>query len=103
MHCFTGSAEEAITLLELGLYISFSGIVTFKSATDLREAAHQVPLDRLLIETDCPLLAPAPYRGKRNEPAYVVQVAKVIAEVKGIAVEEIGKVAWLNTRALFRC
>ncbi len=103
MHCFTGSAEEATALLELGLYISFSGIVTFKSAANLREVARQVPLDRLLIETDCPLLAPLPYRGKRNEPAYVVQVAKGIAEVKGISVEEIGESAWQNTKMLFRC
>ncbi|MBM4256793.1 MAG: TatD family deoxyribonuclease [Deltaproteobacteria bacterium] len=103
MHCFTGSADEARMLLELGLYISFSGIVTFKSATDLREAAHNVPLDRLFIETDCPLLAPLPYRGKRNEPAYVVQVAKILAEVKGLTTAEIGEAAWQNTRVLFGC
>lgn len=103
MHCFTGNADEARMLLDLGLYISFSGIITFKSAADLREAARIVPLDRLLIETDCPLLAPIPYRGKRNEPAYVVHVAKVIADVKGIATEAIGEAAWQNTITLFRC
>ena len=81
------AAEEAQALLDLGLFISFSGIVTFKSATDLRAVAKMVPLERLLIETDCPLLAPTPYRGKRNEPAYVVQVAKTIAEVKEVALE----------------
>jgi TatD DNase family protein len=102
MHCFTGSAEEAKTLLELGLYISFSGIVTFKSAADLREVARLVPLDRLLIETDCPLLAPLPYRGKRNEPAYVVQVAKVIAETRSCALEELATATWKNTAMLFR-
>jgi len=101
MHCFTGSAEEATVLLELGLYISFSGIVTFKSATDLRVVARLIPLDRLLIETDCPLLAPAPYRGKRNEPAYVVQVAKMIAETKGLPLEELAVATWKNTAALF--
>lgn len=101
MHCFTGSAEEAKTLLALGLYISFSGIVTFKSAADLREVARLVPLDRVLIETDCPLLAPAPYRGKRNEPAYVVQVAKVIAETKGLPLEELAAATWKNTAMLF--
>jgi len=101
MHCFTGSVEEAEALLDLGLYLSFSGIVTFKSAHTLREVARRVPLDRLLMETDCPLLAPVPYRGKRNEPAYVVQVAKTVAEVKGLSVAEIAKATWRNTEALF--
>lgn len=101
MHCFTGNAEEAHALLELGLYLSFSGIVTFKSAAALRAVAHEAPLDRLLIETDCPLLAPAPYRGKRNEPAYVVQVAKTIAEVKNIPFEEVADATRRNTEALF--
>jgi TatD DNase family protein len=101
MHCFTGTAEEAQALLELGLYLSFSGIITFKSAAGLRAAAREVPLDRLLIETDCPLLAPVPYRGKRNEPAYVVQVAQTLAEVKNISVEEIAAVTRRNTEALF--
>lgn len=103
MHCFTGSADEARMLLDLGLYISCSGIITFKSATDLREAARIVPLDRLLIETDCPLLAPIPYRGKRNEPAYVVHVAQIIANVKGITMETVGEAAWQNTKELFDC
>jgi TatD DNase family protein len=101
MHCFTGSIDEAQTLLELDLFISFSGIVTFKSAQALREAARIVPLERLLIETDCPLLAPVPYRGKRNEPAYVVQVAKTLAEVKGLSLEEIAEATRRNTDALF--
>jgi TatD DNase family protein len=101
MHCFTGNAAEASALLALGLSLSFSGILTFKSAQELRAVACEVPLDRLLIETDCPLLAPTPYRGKRNEPAYVVQVAKTIAEVKNISFEEIAAATRRNTEALF--
>jgi TatD DNase family protein len=101
MHCFTGSADEAQALLELGLFISFSGIITFKSAQALREAAQIIPLDRLLIETDCPLLAPVPYRGKRNEPAYVVQVAKTLAEVKGLSLAEIAEATRRNSDTLF--
>jgi TatD DNase family protein len=102
MHCFTGSAEDAKAFLDLGLYISFSGIVTFKSAQTLREVVWQVPLDRLLIETDCPLLTPVPHRGKRNEPAYVVSVARTVAEVKGISLAEIANATQSNTAMLFR-
>ncbi len=102
MHCFTGSAEEANALLDLGMFISFSGIVTFKSASDLRAVAKTVPLERLLIETDCPLLAPTPYQGKRNEPAYVVQVAKTLAEVKEVMLESLAEATWKNAEALFR-
>jgi len=101
MHCFTGNEEEAKALLELGLYISFSGIITFKSAGDLRTVVKNIPLDRLLIETDCPLLAPVPYRGKRNEPAYVVQVAKTIAEAKNLSFEEVADATRRNTETLF--
>jgi TatD DNase family protein len=101
MHCFTGSVEEARALLDLDLFISFSGIVTFKNAHALREAAQTVPLDRLLVETDCPLLAPVPYRGKRNEPAYVVQVAKTLAEIKGLSLAELADATRRNTEALF--
>jgi len=89
-------------LLALGLCLSLSGIVTFKSAQELREVARVVPLDRVLIETDCPLLAPVPYRGKRNEPAYVVQVAKTIAEAKGIPLAEVAEATRQNTERLFR-
>jgi TatD DNase family protein len=102
MHCFTGSVEEAKMLLDLGLVLSLSGIVTFKSAQELREVARFAPLDRLLIETDCPLLAPVPYRGKRNEPAYVVQVAHLIADVKGIPLAEVADATCRNTEQLFR-
>lgn len=101
MHCFTGNVEEARALLDLNLFISFSGIVTFKTAHALREVARIVPLERLLIETDCPLLAPVPYRGKRNEPTYVVQVAKTLAEVKGLALTEVAEATRRNTEALF--
>jgi TatD DNase family protein len=101
MHCFTGSVDEARALLELGLSISFSGIVTFKSARALREVVRIVPLDRLLIETDCPLLAPVPYRGKRNEPAYVVQVAETVAEVKDLSLAKVAEATWRNTETLF--
>jgi TatD DNase family protein len=102
MHCFTGSVEEAKLLLDLGLFLSLSGIVTFKSAQELCEVARFAPLDRLLIETDCPLLAPVPYRGKRNEPAYVVQVGKTVAEVKGIPLAEVADATRRNTEQLFR-
>jgi TatD DNase family protein len=102
MHSFTGSEAEAQELLALGLYISFSGIVTFKSAHALRAVAKAVPLDRLLVETDCPLLAPVPYRGKRNEPAYVAQVAHTIAETRGLDLEKVVTATAANAVALFK-
>lgn len=102
MHCFTGTAQEAQTLLKLGLYISFSGIVTFKSAQALRDVVRQVPLDRMLVETDCPFLAPIPYRGKRNEPAYVVQVAQTVAQVKESPLSAVAEATAKNTQRLFR-
>jgi TatD DNase family protein len=101
MHCFSGSLALAQQALELGFLISFSGIVTFKKAEDLRAIAGQVPLDRLLIETDCPFLAPVPFRGKRNEPAYVVEVARCLAALRGLSVEEIGKVTTDNFWRVF--
>ena len=102
MHCFTGNVSEAQALLELGLSISFSGIVTFKSAQELRDVVPIVPMDRLLIETDCPYLAPVPHRGKRNEPAYVSQVATTIAQIKELPLEEVAQATWDNTERLFR-
>lgn len=84
MHCFTGSQWLADQALDIGFYISLSGILTFKKSQDLRDIAKTVPMDRLLVETDSPYLAPMPYRGKRNEPSYVVETAKVLAEVKGV-------------------
>jgi len=102
VHCCTGNLEEAEMLLELGLFLSFTGIITFKNASDLREVVKRVPLDRLLIETDCPLLAPVPHRGKRNEPAFVVHVAEKIAEVKEVSLAEVAEVTTRNAERLFR-
>jgi len=102
MHCFSGSAKLAEQALELGLFISFSGIVTFKKAQELREIARQVPIEQLLIETDCPYLTPVPFRGKRNEPAYVVEVARCLAEVKGITIDEVARVTTANFSRAFR-
>ena len=102
MHCFSGSLVLAQQALELSFYISFSGIVSFKKAEDLRTIAAQVPIDRLLIETDCPFLAPPPFRGKRNEPAYVVEVARCLAGIHGIEVEEIGRITSENFARLFK-
>jgi len=101
-HCFSGSMELAQQALELGFMISFSGIVTFKKAEELREVAKQVPLNRLLIETDCPYLTPIPYRGKRNEPAYVVEVARCLAGIHGVEIEEIGRITSENFTSFFR-
>ena len=100
-HCFTGTTELAERGLELGFMISFSGILTFKRAEDLRQTANRVPLDRLLIETDCPYLAPIPYRGKRNEPAYVVEVAKCLADLHQRSVEELAAATSHNFATLF--
>jgi TatD DNase family protein len=103
LHCFTGGAELAQRALDLGLYISFSGIVTFKKSDALREVARSVPLDRLLVETDAPYLAPGKYRGKkRNEPAYVVETAATLAQVKGISVEELAKATTENFFRLYK-
>lgn len=101
LHCFTGSADFAERLLELGYMISFSGIITFKNADELRSAARTVPDDRYLIETDAPYLAPAPYRGKPNEPSYVAHVAAKMAEIRGVTVEDVARVTTLNARRLF--
>ena len=101
MHCFSGTAWLAKQCLELGFLISFSGIITFKKAGDLRAVALEVPLDRLLIETDCPYLTPVPHRGKRNEPAFVTQVATCLAELRGTTVEEMGTVTTHNFLRIF--
>lgn len=102
LHCFTGTMALAEATLELGFHLSFSGVVTFKRSTELREVARHVPLDRLLIETDAPYLAPPPHRGKRNEPAYVVKVAEALAEVHGLPVAEIARITTENARRVFR-
>ena len=100
-HCFTGTTELAERAVDFGFMISFSGILTFKKAEDLRETARRVPLDRLLIETDCPYLAPIPYRGKRNEPAYVIEVARCLADVHQVSAEEIADATSHNFAGLF--
>ena len=100
-HCFTETAEVARAALDLGFYISFSGILTFKSAAELREVAAFVPVDRLLIETDSPYLAPVPYRGKVNNPSYVPYVARQLAELRGTTAEEIGSATSANFERLF--
>ena len=101
MHCFTESWEMAESAMEMGFYISFSGIVTFNSAKELKEVAKRVPLDRMLIETDSPYLAPVPYRGKPNIPAYVVKVAEHIAELRETSVDEIAQATSENFKKLF--
>ena len=100
-HCFTETAEVARAALELDFYISFSGILTFRNAADLRDVAAMVPLERLLIETDSPYLAPVPFRGKTNTPALVPLVAKQVAELKGISVEEVAHATAANFERLF--
>jgi TatD DNase family protein len=102
MHCFTETWDIARAALDLGFYISFSGIVSFKSAKDLKEVARQVPLDRLLIETDAPYLAPVPHRGKRNEPAYVRHVAEEIAQLRQLPLETVAEATRKNFFQLFR-
>ena len=100
-HCFTESMQVARAALDRGYYISFSGIVTFKSAQELRDVVAFVPLDRMLIETDSPYLAPVPYRGKTNNPSYVPHVARQVAETKGLALEVVAEATSRNFDRLF--
>jgi TatD DNase family protein len=102
LHCFTGGMELARRALALGLYVSFSGVVSFKKSDDLRAVAAEVPLDRLLVETDAPFLAPEPYRGKTNEPAYVVHTAAALAKVKGLTPEALAQATSANFHRLFK-
>ena len=102
MHCFTESLEVALEAIELGFYISFSGIVTFKNALAIKEVARQVPLSRMLIETDSPYLAPIPYRGKTNQPSYVKHVAEEIAKLRGISFEEVATTTTENFFQFFK-
>jgi TatD DNase family protein len=99
LHCFTGGRKLALRALDLGLYVSFSGVITFKNAEALHEIARDVPLDRVLVETDAPFLAPIPFRGKRNEPAYVVRTAAALASLMGVSNDEI---ACATTENFFR-
>jgi len=101
MHCFTGSIEVAKQCMDMNMYISFGGPVTFKNAKKPKEVATELPLDKLLIETDCPYLTPHPFRGKRNEPGYVSYVAEQIAELKGITYEELAAITTANAKKLF--
>lgn len=102
IHCFTGTWEWAQRFLELGFHIGITGIVTFKNATDVHQVATEVPLDRLLVETDGPYLAPIPHRGKTNLPQYIPHIVDKIAELRGLSVEEIGQATEQNTVRLFR-
>lgn len=102
MHSFGGNLEQAKQFIDLGMYLSFSGVLTFKKSEEVRKAAAIVPDNRLLIETDAPYLAPVPYRGKRNEPAYVKEVAKVLAEIRGWTLEETASITSQNAFEIFR-
>ncbi len=101
MHCFTESLPVAKAAMDMGFYISFSGIVTFKNAKDLQEVARHVPLERMLIETDSPYLAPVPMRGKTNEPGFVKHVAEYLADLKGVSIDELARITSANFRTLF--
>jgi TatD DNase family protein len=100
-HCFSGGPAEATRALDAGAFLSFAGVVTFKNAGDLREAARVTPLDRIVVETDAPFLTPVPHRGRPNEPAYVAHVADAIAEVKGVPVDEVARATSENAARLF--
>ena len=100
-HCYSGSWPGAKEIFKLGFYLALGGVVTFANARKAVEVARKIPLEYLLLETDCPYLTPVPYRGQRNEPAYVVKVAEKIAELKGIAVEEVAQATLVNVKRLF--
>jgi TatD DNase family protein len=102
VHCFSGDYPLARQVLDLGLHISFTGVITFPKAEPLREVLKKVPIERLLLETDCPYLSPVPFRGKRNEPARVVHVAETVAEVYGRPVDEVARITTENVVRLFR-
>jgi TatD DNase family protein len=101
IHCFTGTREEGDAFLDLGFHLSFSGIVTFKNSDALREVARHVPDDRILVETDSPYLAPVPHRGKQNEPAWVAEVARCVADVRGVTLETLAEQTTRNALNLF--
>ncbi len=101
IHCFTGDYEAARNYLDLGFYLSFTGIITFKNAHPLRDVVREVPLEKMFVETDSPYLTPVTHRGKRNEPAYVRFVAETIAKIKGLTLEEVARVTTNNVRELF--
>jgi TatD DNase family protein len=101
LHCFSGSRQDALKFLNWGFRVSFAGNVTYKKAENLREAAREIPPDRLLTETDCPYLAPIPYRSKRNEPAFVIEVARTLAALRHLSVEELGETVVQNFERFF--
>jgi len=101
IHCFTGTPDDASAYVDMGFYVSFSGIVTYKNAAPIREAVRRVPVDRLLVETDCPYLAPIPKRGKRNEPAFVVHTAEVVAREAGLPLSDLARATVANACAVF--
>ena len=103
MHCFSGGPSEAQQALDLGFYLSFGGIVTFPKATEIQEAARAAPIDRILVETDAPYLAPVPKRGRRNEPAYIVETVRKFAALRGVSFEEITEATSANFRRLCAC
>ncbi|MBI4745122.1 MAG: YchF/TatD family DNA exonuclease [Deltaproteobacteria bacterium] len=101
VHCFSGDYNFAREIMKPGFYISFTGVITFPKADDAREVVRNVPIERILVETDSPYLAPVPYRGKRNEPAFVKEIAKTIAEVKGLSIDDVSRITTLNVKELF--
>ena len=101
-HCYSGSAEMARQLVKLGWYIGFTGVLTFKNARKAVETAASIPLERIVLETDCPFMAPEPFRGKRNDPGYLYRMAERLAEIRGISVEQVHAVTTANARALYR-
>ena len=101
-HCYSGSAEMARQLVELGWYIGFTGVLTFKNARRAIETAASIPLERIVLETDCPYMAPEPFRGKRNDPGYLYRMAEKLAEIRGVSVEEIHRITTENGKRLYR-
>lgn len=101
MHCYGGSIESAKICLDAGMMISFTGVISFKNASKIKKVVEYIPMDRLMIETDCPYMAPVPYRGKRNEPAYVLEVARAMAQIKGISIEQMAEITYNNAVRFF--
>ncbi len=101
-HCYSGSAEMARQLVDMGWYIGFTGVLTFKNARKAVETAERIPLDRIVLETDCPFMAPEPFRGKRNDPGYLYRMAERLAEIRGISVDEVHRITTENAKRLYR-
>ena len=101
-HCYSGSAEMARQLVDLGWYIGFTGVLTFKNARKAIETAESIPLERIVLETDCPYMAPEPFRGKRNHPGYLYRMAEKLAEIRSVSVEEICEITTENGKRLYR-